>query len=111
VGRLLLLVPLVCSLAACGDSKEHTSRSGGSASCAATVVRGGVTYYGEHVDKPAKTDGSAGTGTIPPCNDTMPPTVEQTQEVALLRIAGIDPADAVVVATQPDVVYRSKRPG
>jgi hypothetical protein len=106
--RFLLLVPLVCGLAACGDSKEHGS-SGVAASCIATVVRDGVTYYGEHVGRPAKTDGSAGTGVIPPCIDTMPPTKAASQEVDLLRVQGVDPKVAVVVASQPDAVYRVRR--
>jgi hypothetical protein len=106
--RFLLLVPLVCGLAACGDSKEQAS-SGVGATCIATVVRDGVTYYGEHVDQPAKTDGSAGTGVVPPCIDTSPPTKAASQQVDLLRVQGVDPEVAVVVASQPDAVYRVRR--
>ena len=76
----MLLVPLVCGLAACGNSKEHAS-SGVGGTCIATVVRDGVTYYGDHVDRPAKTDGSAGTGVIPPCFDTMPATKGAAEQV------------------------------
>ena len=101
----MLIVPLVCGLAACGDSKQHAS-SGVAASCIATVVRDGVTYYGEHVERPAKTDGSAGTGVIPPCFDTMPATKGAAEQVELLRVQGVDPKVEVVVASQPDAVYR-----
>jgi uncharacterized protein DUF6281 len=104
----LLLLPLVCGLAGCGDSKEHAS-SGVGATCIATVVRNGVTYYGEHVDRPARTDGSAGTGVIPPCSDTSPPTKAAAEQVDLLRVQGVDPKVAVVVASQPEAVYRVRR--
>jgi len=103
--RLLLLVPLVCGLAACGDSKEHASIGVGG-TCIATVVRDGVTYYGEHVDQPPKTEGSAGTGVVPPCIDTNPPTNAAAERVDLLRVQGVDPKVAVVLASQPDAVYR-----
>jgi hypothetical protein len=113
VRRYVAIVVLVC--AGCGGDDGPDVAPGGqaSAACAALVEFEGRQYLGATLDQAIEVGKVLGSGTIPPCVDTVVvengTTVEQPtpppQTVRLSEVKGISPSVAVARAEQEGVIY------
>lgn len=100
--RLVTMIALAAAaLGACGGGE--TTSSEGSGSCALVVQYEGRRYDGMPVQVAPPEGEPAGTGILPPCNDTNDAD-EEAEEIKLAQFPGVSPEIALVWPGRHDIV-------
>lgn len=100
--RLITMVAItVVALGACGGGE--TTSTEGSGSCALVVQYEGQSYEGMPVQVAPPEGEPAGTGILPPCNDTNDAD-EESEEIELARFPDVSPDVALIWPGRHDIV-------